>query len=239
MKAIWFIHRGGAVSGPLTSVEVDRRIGAGTIDPDTLIWARGSNEWTPAAQWKDLQSRIEAVDAFSNGRVWYCDPGSGQPAGPLTQNELVQHLKGHTRLEAISLWGTGLARWMPLFEIPEVMDLIGISRREHPRAPLLGQAAITSAGSSVPAQVLSTLTVSVGGFGVKQAGLLTIGDRVQIALKSNDLPSVIHATGKVIYVSRTGEAGIGFLDLSAEAHSILFDHIRRFHETDGPLATAA
>lgn len=238
MKPIWFIHRSGAVSGPLTSVEIDRRLGAGAIEPDSLVWARGTNEWTPISRWKELQSQIESATAFANGRVWYCDTGSGQPAGPLTQNELVQHLKGHTRLEAISLWGTGLPRWMPFFEVPEIMDLIGISRREFPRAPLLGQAAITSSGSAIPTQLLSTLTVSIRGFGVKQAGALSLGDRVQVSLKSNDLSSNVHAAGKVLYVSRTGEAGICFLDLSAEARSILFDHVRRFHDQETVAAAA-
>jgi hypothetical protein len=130
----------------------------------------------------------------------------------------------------VTLWGTGLRKWLPLFEVPEVMDLVGISRRENPRAPLLGQIALTPVGSSMPAQIMQALTVSIGGFGVKGAGALSRGDRVQVAIRSHDLPGIVHATGEVLYVSRVGDAGIKFTGLSPEARSILADHIRRFHD---------
>lgn len=230
MRAHWFIHRDGAVLGPFTAKEVDERVAAGTLGLDCLVWARGSNEWLPMSQWKELSSKVEESAKSGPERIWYCDSGAGQPAGPLTQHELVEHLKGLNRWDLVTLWGTGLLRWLPLFEVPEVMDLVGISRREHPRAPLLGQVALTSAGSSTPAQMLPTLTVSIGGFGVKSAGFLSRGDRVQIALKSNDLPSIIHAVGEVLYISRSGEAGIRFIDLSPHAKIILNDHISRFHD---------
>ena len=230
MKAHWFIHRDGAVLGPYTAAEVDAQLSAGGFGADCLVWARGSNEWLPMSQWSTLSSKIEEGAKNVAGRVWYCDSGAGQPAGPLTQNELVEHLKGLNRWDIVTLWGTGLLKWLPLFEVPDVMDLVGISRRENPRAPLLGQAALTSQGSSMSSQLLTCSTISVGGIGVKNAGSLSRGDRVQIVLKSTDLPTTIHAVGEVLYVSRIGEAGIKFLELTPEAHSILFDHVRRFHE---------
>lgn len=236
MKAQWFIHRDGAVQGPFTKNEVDDRISAGTLGADCLVWARGSNEWLPIDQWKTLSAKIEDSNKPAKTRVWYCDSGAGQPAGPLTQDELVQHLKGLNRWDIVTLWGTGLLKWLPLFECPDVMDLVGISRRENPRAPLLGQISITPVGSSQPAQITPSLTVSIAGFGIRNGGFLSRGDRVQVAIKSRDLPSVIHAAGEVLYVSRMGDAGIKFLELSPEAQSILADHIRRF--TDQAAAAA-
>lgn len=236
-KQTWFVHREGTVLGPFSSYEIEARVLDGTLGEGCLIWARGTTEWSPIAEWKDLQTKVEALQKVADGRIWYCDSGSGQPAGPLTQSELIDHLKGLTRLEAVTLWGTGLHKWMPLFEVPDVMDLLGISRRENPRAPLLGSIAITPIGSTIPAQVLPALTISIGGFGVRTAGFLNRGDRVQIAIKSSDLPSTIHATGEVVYVSRSGDAGIKFTELPAESKSILFDHVRRF--TDASATKAA
>lgn len=230
MKAQWFIHRDGAVLGPFTTSEVDDRIATGGLAADCLVWARGSNEWLPMDQWKTLSSQIEESSKGTKHRVWYCDSGAGQPAGPLTQDELVEHLKGLNRWDIVTLWGTGLLKWLPLFEVPEVMDLVGISRRENPRAPLLGQIACTPMGSTTPAQILPCLTVSIGGFGVKAAGALSRGDKVQVVIKSRDLPGPVHATGEVLYVSRIGDAGVKFLDLSPEARAILSDHIQRFND---------
>lgn len=223
--------------GPFSASDVESRIASGTLGPGCLIWARGSTEWSPISDWESLRARVEVAQKAEVGRIWYCDSGAGQPAGPLTQSELIDHLKAMKRLEAVTLWGTGLAKWLPLFEIPDVMDLVGISRREHPRAPLLGQVAITQIGSSTPAQMLPALTVSIGGIGVKNAGFLARGDRVAVILKSPDLPSAVHASGEVVYVSRAGDAGVRFNDLPAESRSILFDHVRRFH--DAALGKAA
>ena len=230
MKAQWFIHREGAVLGPFTPSDVDKQIASGYFTSDCLVWARGSNEWLAMAQWKTLVAKMGDGARPTAERVWYCDSGAGQPAGPLTQNELVEHLKGLNRWDIVTLWGTGLLKWLPLFEVPEVMDLVGISRRETPRAPLLGQVALTPSGSATPAQMLASLTVSLGGIGVKNAGFLQRGDRVQLAIKSRDIPTVIHVTGEVLYVSRVGDAGVKFSDLSAEARALLTDHIRRFHD---------
>ena len=232
MKPIWFIHQGGSVTGPHSEVEVERRLGSGTLTPEVLIWARGANEWQPISEWKTLQAKIAAIANANTGRVWYCDSGSGQPAGPLTEAELIDHLKGFSRLESMLLWGSGLEKWTPLFEVADVMDLIGISRRESPRVPLLGQVAVTQIGSSSPAQVLQTATVSNGGIGVKLAGFLTPGDRVQLVIRSRDFGSILHVTGRVLYVSRTGDAGIKFDETSAELRSVLHDHIRRFNSNE-------
>ncbi|MDX9732379.1 MAG: GYF domain-containing protein [Bdellovibrionales bacterium] len=230
MKILWFVHREGTVLGPYTTAEVESRISSGSLGEDSMIWARGTNEWSPVAKWKALSSSLEESSKKNNNRIWYCDSGLGHPAGPLNQTELIEHLKGINRWDTVTLWGTGLSKWLPLFEVPEVMDLVGISRRAHPRAPLLGQAALTPVGSTIPAQLLPTLTVSIGGFGVKNAGFLHRGDLVQISIRSREIPSAVHATGEVLYVSRNGEAGIKFRDLSTEAQSVLFDHIRRFNE---------
>ncbi len=230
MKAQWFIHREGAVLGPFTPADVEKQISSGHFNSECLVWARGSNEWLPMSQWKSLVGRMADPAKTVAERVWYCDSGAGQPAGPLTQNELIDHLKGLNRWDIVTLWGTGLLKWLPLFEVPEVMDLVGISRREHPRAPLLGQVALTPSGTSTPAQILPSLTISVGGMGLKNAGFLQRGDRVQIAIRSRDIPTVIHVTGEILYVSRIGDAGVKFIDLSPEARALLTDHIQKFHD---------
>lgn len=228
MKTLWFVHRDGAVLGPFSSDEVEKNIESGALGPDCLVWARGTNEWSPITQWKALSSKIHASQKTSDNRVWYCDSGAGHPIGPLTQGELADHLRGLNRWDIVTLWGTGLLKWLPLFEVPEVMDLVGISRRENPRAPLLGQIALTAVGSSMPAQVLQALTISIGGFGVKNAGALSRGDKVQIAIKSKEFAGTVHALGEVLYVSRTGEAGVKFLDITAENKSMIIEHIKRF-----------
>ncbi len=229
MKTLWFVHRDGSVLGPFSSDEVETNISNGSFGPDCLVWARGTNEWSPISQWKNLAQKLTASQKAADNRVWYCDSGSGHPAGPLTQNELADHLRGLNRWDIVTIWGTGLLKWLPLFEVPEVMDLVGISRRENPRAPLLGQVALTTVGSQTPAQVLPALTISIGGFGVKNGGGFNRGDKVQIAIKSREIAGTIHALGEVLYVSRMGDAGVRFIDISSEDKALIIEHVKRFH----------
>jgi hypothetical protein len=235
MKTLWFVHRDGAVFGPFSSDDIENGIADGSFGPTCLIWARGTHEWSPIIQWKQLAQKIEASQKAADNRVWYCDSGAGHPIGPLTQSELAEHLRGLNRWDIVTVWGTGLLKWLPLFEVPEVMDLVGISRREKPRVPLLGQIAMTTVGSQVPAQLLPSLSISVGGLGVKNAGGFNRGDKVQIAIKSQDISGTIHALGEVLYVSRMGDAGIRFLDISPDHAKLIAKHVQLF-QTNGSLA---
>ena len=94
---------------------------------------------------------------------------------------------------------------------------------------------MTTVGSQSPAQVLPLLTISIGGFGVKNGGGFNRGDKVQIAIKSRDISGAIHALGEVLYVSRMGEAGVRFIDISSEDKALILEHVKRFH-AEGSIA---
>lgn len=229
MKTLWFIHSAGSVWGPFSSAEVQSRIDSHSFDTNSLVWARGTNEWLPLSEWSTLNKKLDIAAKQAVSKVWYCDSGTGAPVGPLTQEELIQHLQGLNRWDIVTLWGAGQPKWLTLFEMPEVMELVGISRRTHPRAPLLATALLTPNEEAVSPQLLQVKTISVGGFSVKNGGYFNRGDKVQISIRSEQLEKSLHATGEILYVSQRGEAGIRFANLTPGDTKIIEQYIKRFN----------
>ena len=231
MKRSWFVHKNGLVLGPFLESEVTNQLSAGALDKACLVWSRSTSEWTPLEQW-DVIKNGSLVSAKSEAaRVWYCDSGSGESLGPITEVELVQLLRGFENLDNIKLWTEGMKDWSRIFDLPNVLDLVGISRREHPRAPIIGQAALTLLEPGARTQMAPLQTISIGGLGARMAeGGLSRGDRVQILIKSPDLGATVHASGVVMYVARSGVLGLRFVEISAEARALIFDHVRKFSD---------
>jgi len=229
MKPSWFVHKNGLVLGPFVESEVTNQLSSGTLDGSCLVWSRSTAEWTPLDQWETIKNGHLASAKSEGARVWYCDSGTGQPLGPITEVELVQLLRGFENMDAIKLWTEGMKDWSRVFDLPNVLDLVGISRREHPRAPILGQAALTLLEPGSQTQMAPLQSISIGGLGARVSeGGLSRGDRVQILIKSPDLGASVHASGIVMYVARSGVLGIRFVDISAEAKTLIFDHVRKF-----------
>lgn len=237
MKATWFVHKNGIVLGPFKETEISSQLETGTLDLDCLVWSRSTAEWTPLAEWEQLRKNTPIALKTETARVWYCDSGTGEPLGPITEPELIQLLRGFENLDGVKLWSDGMPNWSRIYDLPNVLDLVGISRREHPRAPILGQVALTLLEPGAKTQMAPLQTISVGGLGARLSeGGLSRGDRVQVLIKSPELGSSVHASGIVMYVSRTGVLGLRFIEVSAEARALIFDHVRKFTDQKAKVA---
>jgi len=235
----WFVHRQGTVMGPYSTQEVENRMHAGQFNADCWVWVRGAKEWSPMAEWPVLVERQAQVDQWTQEAhqpTWYVDFGRGKnPIGPISRNELVAQLvklKFSSQLEGIKLWGSNLKTWTNVFEITDILDLVGISRREVPRAPLMGEVAVTRAGTKSDANVVKAMSVSLNGISLKNCGFLRTGDHVQLSVKSHELAQILHAQAVVLYVGKTGDCGLRFTEISAEDRAMIGDHVRHFIQSD-------
>lgn len=119
--------------------------------------------------------------------------------------------------------------WKSLYEVNEVMELLGISRREHLRAPLMGTVAVTRSNEDPRGFVAKAASVSVAGIGLSEAFDLRRGDEISILIKSNDIPGNLHIRGEVAYATDEGQAGIRFLTIHPEMHALIHDYVKRFN----------
>lgn len=60
-EARWFVAVGNDKQGPLTLDEVTRRLDAGELASDTLVWRKGFKTWTRIAEVDEFQDRFEVA----------------------------------------------------------------------------------------------------------------------------------------------------------------------------------
>jgi hypothetical protein len=231
---MWFVYLNDVVNGPLDTETVKQHLADGRLTETCSIWWKGQREWVPISTWqKNLDSILKTSDDKIQTAVWYIDNGTGSPVGPLTKAEMYSHLRTLSNLGKVRLWTSGYANWTPLFDLPDIVDECGMSRREHNRAPLMGSVAITSIGGSVSTVIARAACVSVGGCGLNDAQALSYGDQVQIVIKSNEFSHPIRIQAEVMYVTNTGYAGLKFHQVHSETHALIFDYVKKFVETGG------
>lgn len=229
MSHAWFLYIDNVVSGPFSTDQVKSKIQEDDLKAKCFIWWKGQREWIPVSTWeKDLDAILEATANANKKPIWYVDIGGTKPAGPLTQNEMVEMIKSAREIDRIRLWSVGMKQWQSLFELHDIMEMVGISRRETPRAPLMGTVAINRIGPEPKGLVVRAASISVAGIGVADASELRRGDEVALLVKSPDLKSSIHVRGEVVYVTPNGYAGVRFHQIHPEAKSIIHDYVKRF-----------
>jgi len=228
MSQTWFIYSNDVVTGPFSTKDVQQKLTVNELGAHSFIWWRGQREWIQISSWQtDIDNILATLVTSQQNAIWYIDLGAS-PLGPLTQNELLETLRNVTDLNRARLWAVGMKRWQTLFELHDVMELLGISRREHDRAPLMGTVAITRSNEAPRGFVAKTASISVGGIGVSNAHELRRGDEVALLIRTSDIPGNIHLRGEVVYVTDLGHAGIRFSKVHPETHALLHDYIKRF-----------
>lgn len=113
----YYIEEQGRQVGPLTTVEIEQRIKAGTLTASSLVWRDGLAAWSKAEDVPELSSK------FQQQQVSYYVEENGQQAGPLTSSQIGERINAG-RLDAANLvWREGLSGWVQAKDLPELQEL--------------------------------------------------------------------------------------------------------------------
>jgi hypothetical protein len=239
MTHAWFIYSNSVVSGPFSTEAVHEKISLGHVDHSCHIWWKGQREWIPISTWAGQVERIvQNANDRSQKPVWYVDSGKS-PTGPLTEKELIDHLKTCGSLARVRLWAVGMEKWTSLFELSEVMELLGLSRRENGRAPLMGTVTLSRSNDDPQGFVLRAASISVSGMGVQGRHDLRAGDTISVVVKSGEIAEQLQLRGEIAYVTSNGYAGIRFEKVLPDTHSIILEYVERFNSDDKIVDQAA
>jgi PilZ domain-containing protein/uncharacterized protein DUF4339 len=221
----WFLLLEGQVTGPYADQEIENRIDK---DKDPLIWGRGQSEWLPPDKWRLALKALLAQQALEqqNSRQWKMQV-DGKQLTPMSLEELVEHLKDYTDLSPVRVWTEGFDDWKEIFQVRKIMDELGLSRRNHPRVPIMGSLKATTGNGELNAKIIS---ISEGGVGVNSAQGLQIGEQFPANLSSPNLFLTINCNIEVVYVSADGYAGMRFLGLPSEARSAIIEYVKKFQQ---------
>lgn len=222
----WFLLLDGQVTGPFTDPEIESQL---KDAKDPLIWGRGQSEWLRPDKWRVALKTLLAQAALESqkDRLWKMRVDHKELT-PMTLEELVEQLKDYTDLSPVRIWTEGFDEWKEVFQVHKVMEELGISRRSHPRVPIMGTLKTEIAGSPVNAKIIS---ISEGGIGVNSTEGLQIGEKFNAILTSPNLYVPINSKMEVVYVGHDGYAGLRFLGLPNEARTAIVEYVKKFQQT--------
>lgn len=218
----WFILSEGQVQGPFEAAEIETRLGQ---LKECQIWGKGQSEWMTPAKWRaSLKDQgLPVAPAEPQGSWKMRVEGKEHP--PMKYSELISALKGMTDYSAVDICTDVSNAWKEVYAIPRIVDDLGISRRSHPRVPIVGTITCEGPRGEFSCRVIS---ISEGGFGVNDAKDLRIGEQFKGTLTSPNLFITINSTVEVVYVGTDGYAGLRFVGLPEEFKSSIIEYVRKF-----------
>jgi hypothetical protein len=219
----WFVLADGVIHGPYTQSDVETRAQSFT---NPMIWGRGQPDWLTLEKWHKFSREFEdhqRRQKNQNDRLWKIK-ASGLELKPMSQEQMIEFLRTKTDLSEILIWTEGYSEWKEIFQIHKIMDELGVSRRAHPRVPIMGSVQMEGAQGTFSAKALS---ISEGGLGITDTGTVKIGEKFKLTLKSPNLFTQIHATGEVVFVGADNYAGLKFIGLHSESKSAIIEYVKK------------
>lgn len=221
----WFLLLDGQVTGPYAEQEIENRVDS---NKDALIWGRGQSEWLGKDRWRlAVKALLIQQSLEQTGTSQWKMRVDNKELTPMTLDELIEHLKDYNDLSPVRIWTEGFDDWKEVFQVRKVMDELGISRRSHPRVPIMGTLQATANIGELQAKIIS---ISEGGVGVNNAKGLQIGETFSADLSSPNLFVNIKCNMEVVYVSADGYAGLRFLSLQSEARAAIIEYVKKFQQ---------
>lgn len=220
----WFLLNNSRIQGPFATEEIEQKVQQA---PQALIWGRGQSDWVPFERWSKLLlefAEIERRNRLQQERFWTIKI-NGQELNPMKHEEMMNFLKLQTDFSQILIWTEGYEDWKEIYQIHKIMDELGVSRRNHPRVPIMGTLTCEATAGNFTARVLS---ISEGGLGITETPPLKIGEKLKTILKSPNLFAPIHATAEIVYVGNDGYAGLKFIGLHSESKSTIIEYVNKF-----------
>jgi len=219
----WFLLHEGQVTGPFAVSDVATE--ASSLK-SPMVWGRGQSEWVSLEKWtKSAKDDVgQAAKSKGSDRIWKVR-ASQQEMAPMDHDQMIDYLKKQTDYAEIQIWTEGYSEWKDIYQIHKIMDELGVSRRAHPRVPIMGTLQCEGTSNTFTAKALS---ISEGGLGVTEASEVKIGEKFKTILKSPNLPAAVHSTCEVVYVAEGGYAGMKFVTIQAEAVAGIIEYVKKF-----------
>lgn len=228
MKKIWFLYDKEFVSGPFTTEDLLDILNIEDCSAEARVWWSSSRDWVRKDHWLHNYKQFEANLKNAEPATWFAER-EGETYGPSTKAALIGLLSNLENLSSIRVWKKGQERWASIYQHRDIADSLGISRRKHARAPLVGQISVELEGLN---KIGQASTVSAGGVGLKGVVGLNPGDIVNLIIRSPLLVTAIHCKAEVRHVH--GEmTGFEFVGLPSEYHATIVDYVTQFQKDKG------
>ena len=224
----WFITQSEKVQGPWSTEQLTNWLKTTQDHNNILIFRRGLTEWLSATQFLsgDMGSKEEpsVQPQPTEDTLWHYAL-EGVSHGPMNRQELVQQLARVKNNASAVLWTRGMKAWVPIYEFSDIMDDVGINRRQYPRITISGTVKIQMEQKSYEGV---TQSLSENGFGAQMAlPSLEAGQLISFEIQSPNLSSVLRGRAEVRYVTADLHAGFKFHLLDSTSRNLIHDILKQ------------
>lgn len=228
--ANWFLLQNENVTGPHTESEIQALSASSTLPGDTLVWGLPMTTWKTLSAWEKELPQLTASTKISFSQQLWHYAVEGDSKGPMTRPELINDLKNIRTKGEVLVWTKGMKAWADLYEFHDLLDEVGVNRRDHPRAPIQGS--VTVNYNENVTLLCSLKSISPGGFSATLSGnQLAIGQIVMAEIKSEKLQIPITAKACVQYSTESGLYGFKFQAINMEAKAHIMEFIKTAKST--------
>lgn len=221
MGKLWFVQKGEVVDGPITTEDVQSRLKSGQLTPQHMIWSKGMKGWIRVESWSAHSPISEDQTKEIAIETWHY-AHAGKSYGPFHKPQLVTELKNVSDLYEVMLWTKGMKEWASIFEFHDLLNAVGVNKRQFPRADVNGRAVIKTEDKTFIGKLI---TISEGGCGVLAEGL-SPGQTINLEMQSSAFREPLHAKAECRYIS-DGFAGLKFVQISSETKSSIIQFVKQ------------
>lgn len=147
-----------------------------------------------------------------------------QPA--MTKNDLISFLSQLDDVSGVSVKDPKSHEWKEVYAYPDLVEKLGLSRRKHPRVPILAQ--FNGQSNKHPQLNARIITISEGGMGFTEVYDLKIGDLVEGQLTSPHFFQPINVKADVVFSGLDGYIGLNFTQINEESKATIIEYIKKF-----------
>lgn len=146
--------------------------------------------------------------------------------GRMTKNELFAYAAKCDDPAQIAVFDNQLKEWKEIYAFKDVVEKLGLTRRKHPRVPILAQ--FTGSTSRHDKFTARLVTISIGGLGLTEVFDLKIGDKIYGQITSPHFYSAVAIEAEATYCGNDGYVGLKFSQINDESQSLVTDYVKRF-----------
>ncbi len=148
----------------------------------------------------------------------------------MTKNDLLNLLAKQEDISVVAIQDPKSKEWKEVYAFPDIVEKLGLSRRKHPRVPILAQ--FTGKSNRHDSFFARIITISEGGVGLTEVYDLKIGDEVEGQMTSPHFFQPINIRADVVYSGLDGYIGLNFSQINDESKSTIIDYMKKFGKSN-------
>ncbi len=145
---------------------------------------------------------------------------------PMTKDELMIFAARVDDPAQIAIFDPVLKEWKEIYAFKDIVEKLGLTRRKHPRVPILAQ--FTGSTSRHEKFSARLVTISIGGLGITDVFDLNIGDIISGQITSPHFYSPVTIEAEATYCGNDGYVGLKFTQINDDSQSLVTDYVKRF-----------